>query len=85
MPSGLVILEVELRAKAEKRLRAILALYVTWLADGRISGVMYVCGDEPIAKRIATAAPAAGVPASNFRTELLATVRAQAHQPKAES
>jgi hypothetical protein len=44
--------EVELAQKSIARLRAIITLYVRWRSEGRIGGVIYVCGDQDGAERI---------------------------------
>ena len=52
MPTGMVAIEVELQRKADKRLRAILGLYGQWLTERQITGLIYVCRDDAVAKRI---------------------------------
>jgi hypothetical protein len=53
-----VALEVELTQKSLTRLRAILTLHARWRAEGRTSGVLYVCRDQDLAERITSAARA---------------------------
>ena len=78
MPTGIVAIEVELQRKADNRLRAILRLYGQWLSERRITGLIYVCRDEPGGQRIRESRLAAGLPDGALRVELLRTVQAQA-------
>lgn len=78
IPAGLVAVEVELERKANNRLRAILSLYGRWLAEDRVTGVIYVCADQARAESVTTAAAHAELPSDALRTELLDEVRAQA-------
>ncbi len=53
LPNGPAVpVEVELAQKSIARLRAIIILYVRWRSEGRIGGVIYVCGDQDGAERI---------------------------------
>jgi hypothetical protein len=78
IPAGLVAVEVELQRKEGKRLRAVLALYGRWLAEERITGVIYVCGDQSRAERVGNAARETGLPDDALRIERLSSVQAQA-------
>ena len=78
METGTVAIEVELQRKADKRLRAILGLYARWLTERQITGLIYVCRDDAVAKRIGEMGPAAGLPDGALRLELLSTVQAEA-------
>ena len=78
MGTGTVAIEVELQRKADKRLRAILGLYARWLTERRITGLIYVCRDDAVAKRIRELGPAVGLPDGALRLELLSTVQAEA-------
>ena len=78
METGTVAIEVELQRKADKRLRAILGLYARWLTERQITGLIYVCRDDAVAKRIGEMGPAAGLPDGALRLELLNTVQAEA-------
>ncbi|MHB1570608.1 MAG: hypothetical protein ACYC0H_15590, partial [Solirubrobacteraceae bacterium] len=78
IPAGTVAVEVELQRKANKRLAAVLSLYGRWLAESRITGVIYVCASSAGAERITAFADDVGLPADAVRTELLSIVRDQA-------
>jgi hypothetical protein len=78
IPAGTVAVEVEVARKSSKRLRAVLSLYRRWLAEERITGVIYVCGDPSAAERIGKVAHETGLPADALRTEPLTNVQAQA-------
>ena len=78
IPAGLVAVEVELERKASKRLRAVLTLYAKWLAEERVTGVIYVCADRARAESISAAAMDVELPDDALRTELLDDVRTQA-------
>jgi hypothetical protein len=76
----LLPVEVELSSKSIKRLRAILALYAAWIAAGRTSAVIYVCGPSELAERIRREAAELGLAPDRktLRVELLATIMAAA-------
>jgi hypothetical protein len=78
IPAGAVAVEVELERKATNRLRAILSLYARWLAEDRVTGVIYVCANKARAASITAAAADAELPNDGLRTELLDDVRSQA-------
>jgi hypothetical protein len=48
----LLPVEVELSSKSVKRLRAILGLHAAWIAAGKSSAVIYVCGPAQLAERV---------------------------------
>lgn len=81
----LVPVEVELQTKSARRLGAILALHAGWIAAGKTSAVIYVCGSELTAERVRRAGGEAGLAVKagtgvrkTLRIELLADVRAGA-------
>jgi hypothetical protein len=78
IPAGLVAVEVELERKAGNRLGAILSLYARWLAEDRLTGVIYVCADQTRAESITAAAAHAELPDDGLRAELLDDVPTQA-------
>jgi hypothetical protein len=78
IPSGSVVVEVELRQKAKTRLGAVLSLYRQWLAQSRIAGVVYVCRTEQLGNKVREHGLEAGIPASAIRIELLDSVRDEA-------
>jgi hypothetical protein len=82
IPAGVVAVEVELARKSGNRLQAVLALYRRWLGEERITGVIYVCGDQSGAERIGKVARETGLPADALRTEPLSSVQAQALEGK---
>jgi hypothetical protein len=76
----LLPVEVELSSKSVKRLRAILGLHAAWIAAGRTSATIYVCGPSELAERVQREAAAFGLAGEHktLRVELLATVIAAA-------
>jgi hypothetical protein len=80
-PRRLVAVEVELERKTANRLGAILSLYARWLAEDRVTGVIYVCASKARADSITAAAAEAELPNDALRTELLDDVRTQAIKP----
>lgn len=82
IPAGVVAVEVELQRKANRRLSAVLSLYRQWLAEDRITGVIYICAGSTGAERIKTFAGEVGLPADAVRTELIANVREQASEAR---
>jgi hypothetical protein len=72
----LLPVEVELSSKSVKRLRAILGLHAAWIAAGKTSAVIYVCGPAQLAERVRREAAAFGLTGERktLRVELLATV-----------
>jgi hypothetical protein len=78
MSNGMVAIEVELQRKATNRLRAVLGLYGSWLAQRRITGLIYVCRDEAVADRVREFGVQTGLPDGALRVELLSAVQAQA-------
>jgi hypothetical protein len=76
-PSGSWIpIEVELQQKSLPRLRGILSMYGAWRIDGRIGGLMYVCGDPDGAERVRRSGARIGW-GDRLRIELLETITAQ--------
>lgn len=78
IPSGPVVVEVELRQKAQSRLGAVMSMYRRWLDQSRIVGVVYVCRAEKLANKVRAHGLEAGLPSSAMRIELLESVRAEA-------
>ncbi len=79
-PSGLVAMEVELQRKSVGRMAAIQSLYKGWISEGRVAGILYVCGRSTRAERVRALANRASVPPQLLRTELLSDVREQAER-----
>jgi hypothetical protein len=79
IPDGRVVIEVELQRKATNRLQAVLSLYRRWLAEERIVGVIYVCGDQAGGRESACRA---GLPDQRLRIELLTTAGRKRPPPK---
>jgi hypothetical protein len=79
---GLLPIEVELQAKSKPRLRAILALYATWIAAGKTGAVIYVCGDEFLRGRVVAEGAELGLreESRTLRVELLEDIRREALQ-----
>jgi len=76
-----VAIEVELARKSTRRLEAIIALHAKWRSTGRTAGLIYVCGDEPLAARVRELAAGQGLSTSKgggLRIETLAVIRQQA-------
>jgi hypothetical protein len=73
----LLPIEVELASKSTPRLRSILALYATWIAAGKTSAVIYLCGTEKLAERVRAEGSQFGltVEQKTLRVELLETIR----------
>jgi hypothetical protein len=76
----LLPVEVELSNKSPKRLRAVLGLHAGWIAGGKTSATIYVCGPSQLAERIRREAAEFGLcgERKTLRVELLATVIAAA-------
>jgi len=74
--SRLMPVEVELSSKSLRRLRAILGLHGAWIAAGRTSAVIYVCGPSQLAERVRREGVEFGLSSERktLRVELLATV-----------
>jgi len=72
----LMPVEVELSSKSLSRLRAILGLHAAWIAAGRTSAVIYVCGPSQLAERVRREGVEFGLSSERktLRVELLATV-----------
>jgi hypothetical protein len=72
----LLPVEVELSSKSVKRLRAILGLHSAWIAAGKTSAAIYVCGPSQLAERVRREAAEFGLAGERktLRVELLATV-----------
>jgi hypothetical protein len=95
LPGGARLpVEVELASKSKARLRAVLSLHAAWVAAGKSSAVVYVCGSRAVAERVCSQAAEVGLERerNTVRVELLETIRAQAlaaradpAQPPAES
>lgn len=80
IPAGLVAVEVELQRKATNRMHAILSMYRDWIENGKLAGLVYVCGSETGAERVHELAEQAGIAAGDRRIELLSMIRAQARE-----
>jgi hypothetical protein len=81
LPDGqLLPIEVELTEKSSARLAATLQLHGEWIAAGRSPAVIYVCGNDEIAERVAAEGSEAGlsVDRGTLRVELVGTVRREA-------
>jgi hypothetical protein len=81
LPDGRVLpIEVELSEKSSARLKAVLGLHAHWIASGRSAAVVYVCGTETTATRVAIEGPTAGlsVERGTMRVEALASIKRQA-------
>jgi hypothetical protein len=76
--AGPVPIEVELQRKSNARTEGILLMYYSWIAEGTITGVAYVCGTNALAERLTDMARRALIPARAWRTDLLDDVREQA-------
>ena len=76
----LLPVEVELSSKSLRRLRAILGLHAAWIAAGKTSAAIYVCGPSELAERVRREAAEFGLTGESktIRVELLATVIAGA-------
>jgi hypothetical protein len=72
----LLPVEVELSNKSPKRLRAVLGLHAAWIAAGKTSATIYVCGPNQLAERVRREAAEFGLSSERktLRVELLATV-----------
>ena len=73
----MAVVEVELQRKSTQRLTAILALYRGWIAQAKITGVVYVCSTGSLVERVEKFALAADLPPTATRIELLDEIRAQ--------
>jgi hypothetical protein len=82
---GVAAVEVELQRKQKSRLEGILTMYRGWIAEGKISGVVYVCGSDTCADRVYELAARVGIPARERRIELLRDVREQAQSAGSRS
>lgn len=73
----LLPIEVELAGKSTVRLRTILALHASWIAAGKTSAVIYVCGTPQRAASVIHHADHVGlsVDAHTLRVEVLDTIR----------
>lgn len=78
IPGGPVVVEVELRQKAQTRLGAVMTMYRRWLDESQIAGVVYVCRTEKLANKVREQALQAGIASSAMRIQLLESVRAEA-------
>jgi hypothetical protein len=76
----LLPVEVELSSKSVKRLHAVLGLHAAWIAAGKTSATIYVCGPSLLAERVRREAVEFGLASERktLRIELLATVIAAA-------
>jgi len=70
-------IEVELAQKSAGRLRAILALHASWVAAGKTSAVIYVCGGPRGRARVQRTAGEVGlsVESKRLRVELLEDIK----------
>jgi hypothetical protein len=74
---GLAAVEVELQRKDTGRMEGILMMYRDRIDDGKLAGVVYVCGSDARADRVHELANKVGIPAQALRIELLSDVREQ--------
>jgi hypothetical protein len=79
-----VAVEVELQRKNASRMAAILTMYRWWIAEGKIAGVVYVCGTEARADRVRELMDDVGIAPEQRRIELLSDVREQAGQGRSQ-
>jgi hypothetical protein len=87
LPDGAELpIEVELTGKSSARLPAVLTLHREWVLAGKSAGVIYVCGDQEIARRVSTDGQQAGlsVERGTMRVELLETIQQQAIEARPE-
>lgn len=80
-------IEVELAGKSQARLRAVLSLYASWIADGRTPAVIYACASPTVAQHVRQQAAEVGLTAEQktLRIELLDTIRATALTTRAQT
>ena len=78
--AGPVAVEVELQRKSVGRMGAILTLHKRWIGEGKVAGILYVCGSSARAERVRELANRAAVPAQLLRIELLSDIREQAER-----
>ncbi len=73
-----IAIEVELAAKSRPRLDSILRLHRAWIAAGKTTSLVYVCGNEEGRRRIQRANERIDVVSGHrLRIELLASIKAQ--------
>lgn len=77
---GIAAIEVELQRKEITRMEAILTMYRRSIAEGRLTGVVYVCGTTARADRVRELIARVGIPARVRRVELLSDIREQAQR-----
>jgi hypothetical protein len=56
-----IAIELELTVKSAQRLRAVLSMYVVWLAEGRVESLLYAVGGELEHRAVVRHAPAVGL------------------------
>ena len=78
IPSGSVVVEVELQQKAKTRLGAVMSMYRRWLEQSQIAGIVYVCRSQKLADKVGAHGLEAGIASSAMRIELLESVQAEA-------
>ena len=59
--SGVVAKEVELARKSTNRLLAVLSMYWGWFYRRKLTGLIYVCGDQAGAERVKQPAQRVGL------------------------
>ena len=71
------VIEVELARKSKTRLRAILELYSSWIASGKIGACVYVCGNTDVRKLVVAQAEQVGlrVADGSLRVEMLEAIK----------
>jgi hypothetical protein len=76
-------IEVELKRKTKRRLRAILALHAGWIATGQSGACVYVCANPDIRDLVIEHAAHAGLTQNTgtLRVELLDTIKQLALEP----
>lgn len=81
LPDGAMLpMEVELTEKSSPRLEAVLKLHREWVLAGKSAGVIYVCANNDIARRVTADGEQAGLSLKRgtMRVELLETIQRQA-------
>ena len=71
---------MELTEKSSPRLEAVLKLHREWVLAGKSAGVIYVCANNDIARRVTADGEQAGLSLKRgtMRVELLETIQRQA-------
>jgi hypothetical protein len=76
---GLLAVEVELQRKSTSRMRGIASMYRSWINDGEIAGVLYVCASDRLVDHVQEHVAHAGIGhGSGLWIELLDQIRQEA-------